>query len=176
MSSREKLLISSYQQLFFDGHIRAIVNKDSSEVNLSYLGANEDVASFSLKGIGSLFYGILSSIHHRSVRSFRFLEIRKDNDSLKKMRTYCLNILYGFICIEILSLVFSFSQKYINGKKLMNLAPSESPDSDLKWKIVNLSGSYQSLTNLHEKVLENYRGNLQKYLIQLQRPWSSLIK
>ena len=167
---------NSYHQLFFEPFFKVIVNEKSNKIDLSYGTGQNVLASFSLKGIGSLLYDLLSSIHHRSIHSFRNLEIREGDDDYKKNLAYPLNILFQFICVEILSLVFSFSQKYINEGKLYALAPSESRPSDLRGLVANLSCSYGHLVNLHEKILENYRENLQKYLIELKRPYSAQIK
>ena len=173
---------NSYQQLFFDPFFEVIVNGKSNQIDLSYGASQNVIASFSLKGIGSLLYDLLSSIHHRNIHSFRNLEIREGDDDYKKRLTDPLNILYEFICVEILGLVFSFSQEHINEKKLQDLAPLASLGSDepeminLRRKVNNLCLSYRFLNNLHEKVLENYRGNLQKYLIQLKCPYRALIE
>lgn len=120
---------NSYQQLFYTAFVEATVDDNSNKINLST--GSDDVVSFSLKGIGSLLYDILSSIHHRSIYHFRNLKIRNADPISNKWITYPLNILFGFICIEILSLAFSLSHKYIDHVKIGNLAPSENYTSDL---------------------------------------------
>lgn len=84
--------------------------------------------------------------------------------------------MFSFYLCRNLEFGFSFSQECINEKKLMEPAPLESPESNLGWQVSNLCSFYRFLTNLHEKVLENYSENLQKYLIELKRPYSAEIK
>lgn len=122
---------NSYQQLFYTAFIEAIVNSDSNQIVLSRRSNQDAIAKLSLKGVGSLLFDLLSSIHHRNIRDFRHVQISSGDPSDKKHLTYPLNILFGFICIEILSLVFSFLQNYINTKKIDNLAPLESPGSEV---------------------------------------------
>ena len=165
---------NSYKQLFFTAFVEATVDDNSNKINLST--RSDDVVSFSLKGIGSLLYDILSSIHHRSIYDFRNIKIRNADRISRKWITYPLNILFGFICIEILSLAFSLSQKYMDHVKLGDLAPSENSTSDLRWMIVELSLNYRNLTNLHGKILNNYKENLKKYIAELEIPFSLSIQ
>ena len=79
------------------------------------------------------------------------------------------------ICIEILSLAFFFMQRCIDEKKLRSLAPSADFGADLRGNILNLSHNYEMLRNLHDKILDNYRENLQKYISQLKIPYSGRI-
>ena len=55
----------------------------------------------------------------------------------------------------------------------MRLAPSSDPDSTLRGDIDRLHYYYKSLRNLHDKILDNYRGNLQKYISELKNPYSA---
>lgn len=169
----ELKLDNSYHHFFFSPFIKLSVNSNANKIEvIRGLNSNKPI-SFSLKGIGSLLYGIISAIHHKSFYGFRTLEIRKGDDRTKKCLTYPLNVLFGIICIEILSLAFFFLQRCINEKKIMGLAPSTDLDSTLHEDIFSLHYYYKSLRNLHDKILDNYRDNLQKYISELKNPYSA---
>ena len=78
-------LDNSYHQFFFSPFIEVRVNSNANKIEvIRGLNSNKPI-SFSLKGIGSLLYGIISAIHHKSFYDFRNLEIRKGDDRTKKM-------------------------------------------------------------------------------------------
>ena len=169
----ELKLDNSYHNLFFSPFIEVSVNSNANKIEV--IGGLNSNKPISCKGVGSLLYGIISAIHHKSFYDFRDLEIRKGDDRTKKCLTYPLNVLFGIICIEILSLAFFFLQRCINEKKIMRLAPSSDPGSPLRGDIHRLHYYYESLRNLHDKILDNYRGNLQKYISELKNPYSGLV-
>ena len=119
----------------------------------------------------------MSELHHNKISCFNRLcastyANRNRPNRSNKWITYPLNILFGFACIEFLRIAFGFLQEHLSQLDLQNCFGGIETEDPLTAQLMDLIAFYKNLTNLYEKVLCNSKVNLEKYIAEVEKPFS----